>query len=722
MLDLLTKDSDHLKLGFDLAISKFGKNIELHGNDAFRMQMVELAIKNNYNVTFKDSFSENYRKELVSTMKAEFKLLEKNNQEFYAVNFKEIHGLLVTNISKVNVINEFGKFSEITKITLFDMQQQKEYQLSGGKIEYLVAQDKLKEGDLLSVDGKTQHEVKVNPHFWAKYTNDLKSGVLISDFIQDDKLIIELPAWRQAKYAEDYFTISQSEIASKLNDIGYQHGDLVSVQPKVNTDTKTMDYSFEIIGDGSFKKEAKKELIETDIKAAKLEIAHEGVDLSKEVTGKVIKYGHGVFKGQESSFILLEENTRKIDPVALKIKEDFCAKNNIALADLEKQVAGTVIEIGEAKFTDSAKDVTSFIKFSTIMGDKILWGNDLSRMVDEENIGIGDKLYVAQIGQIDVSKPEDKESKLRNAFACRHLEDPELEKSAALTSGLYTKYWNKGYKDLIDAGKVELNETMYIAKTNEDIELQDFKVKDFVVKHVPLDELRIEKQAAVDELKSKHEIELLGKSNSGVILEFGMNKFNETSKESFFINLQDVDGRVQTLRGSDLERLVKDNQLNVGDGVIIAKVADKDLGYGRIMALYDSEPLPIVKKVINDIKQDIQASHGDVVPTRSSVGTVLDFGSRTIKGEKLNFIKLQTDSVKSQVYWDKNLPIDGLVKGGSVYVAQVKEQVLQKEIKHEKFDARVVARNIDKRSVELVRKREIEASRKLDLDGRDFSI
>lgn len=721
-IDLITRDAEHLKLGFDLALSKFGKNIELHGNEAFRRQLVELAIKNNYDVTFKDAFSESYRKELVASMKAEYQAIEKNNKAFYAENYQEVNGLLVTKIAKVDVMNEAGKYSEVTKITVFDMQKQKEYHLSGGQIGYLVDQDKLKEGDLLSIDGKAQNAPKVDVNFWKKYTDDLKSGVLISDYIREDKLIIELPAWKQAKYTEEYFTVSQTDIAAKLKDLGYQHGDLVSVKPSVNIETKTLEYSFEIIGDGSFKKEAKKELIETDIKAAKQEIAHEGIDLTKEVTGKVVKCGHGVFKGQESSFILLEENTRKIDPAILKIKEEFCAKNSVTLADLEKQVAGTVLEIGAAKFNDKAKEVTSFIKFSTIMGEKTLWGNDLARMVDEGNISVGDKLYVAQIGQVDVSKPEDKDPKLRNAFACRGLDDSELEKSAALTSGLYTKYWNTGYKELIDAGKVEVGQTMYIAKTKEDLELQDYKVKDFMVKEVPLDKLQLEKQAAIDTLKVKHDLEIIDKSSSGVILEIGMSKFNENSKESFSIKIQEVDGRVQTLRGVDLERLVKDNDLKPGDGVIIAKVGDKDLGQGRFKAIYDSKSLPLAKEAIDGIKQDMKFSDDEVAPTRQSVGKIVDFGTRTIKGEKLNFIKLETESGKVQSYWDQNLPITGLIKNSTVFVAQVKEQTLTKEIKHERFDARVIAKDLDKRSVELVRKREIEASRKQDLGGRDFSI
>jgi len=59
-VELIQDTDDNVKLSLDLAMAKFGKNIELTGTAEFRQKVVEMAIKNNYKVEFLDEYSKKY--------------------------------------------------------------------------------------------------------------------------------------------------------------------------------------------------------------------------------------------------------------------------------------------------------------------------------------------------------------------------------------------------------------------------------------------------------------------------------------------------------------------------------------------------------------------------------------------------------------------------------------------------------------------------------------
>jgi hypothetical protein len=90
----------------------------------------------------------------------------------------------------------------------------------------------------------------------------------------------------------------------------------------------------------------------------------------------------------------------------------------------------------------------------------------------------------------------------------------------------------------------------------------------------------------------------------------------------------------------------------------------------------------------------------------------MDFGTRTIKGEKTNFIKLDVGGDKPFVYWDKDISIEGLEKGKSVFIAQTSQNKVKQEITHEDFKSKEICKDLNLRAVELVRTRERETQQK----------
>ena len=722
-VDLLTKDEEHLKLGLDLAISKYGSNLELFGSEEFRKNLVDLAIKNGYRVTFKDSFSEYYRQRRVVELKNEIHRLKQCNKNFFSDNHQSTGGLLVTKVEVVGVINEYGRYTEVGKLNVFDMNTKKEYEVSSNQITYLIKEGSVHSGDMISIDATSQNRIQIEPHFWSRYSRDLEQGVLISDFIQDNKIIVEFPEWRQAKYQQEYFTINSQGIADKLTELGYQHGDMVSIKPQINLQDKTMDYKLEIIGDGQYKAQAKKDILETDIQLARTELSanvvgENGGNPNKEISGKVISYGHGSYKGESSSYIILEDNSHKLPKEVVQFKEEFCSKHNIALHQLEKQFAGTIIDYGTAKYTEKAKEEIGFIKLNTPFGEKTVWGNDLTRVIADNNLNKGDNIYLAKIGERQFITENSEKPKTLFVYECAKIDKELSSKTAQLTRSPYTKYWNPGFKDLIDNKELTSGQTYYIASNSQTISYKEVLQRDFIIQPINND-LATEKQTAVDKILSRSDQKQLIKLVSGIILSYGVGKYSETSTPAFYVEVKDLQGKTQKLWGKDLERLVSENKLEVGEAVLLAKTGEKELNYGVKQSIYDCEKLPALQEATKEIKQQLKALDA-TEPTRASMGTILDFGTRTVKGEKLNFIKLVTDSGKEFTYWDKNLKVDNLEKGKSIYIAQAKEAIIRQEVRTDNFAAREVGRDINKRAVELVRKREIENARKEV--SKDFSL
>ena len=59
-LEVIKDTQDNIKLSLDLAITKFGKSIELTGTPEFKQKIIEMAVKNNYKVEFLDEYSRLY--------------------------------------------------------------------------------------------------------------------------------------------------------------------------------------------------------------------------------------------------------------------------------------------------------------------------------------------------------------------------------------------------------------------------------------------------------------------------------------------------------------------------------------------------------------------------------------------------------------------------------------------------------------------------------------
>ncbi|MBP9741729.1 MAG: relaxase/mobilization nuclease domain-containing protein [Burkholderiales bacterium] len=522
-IDILDNNVDSIKLALDLAITKYGKHIELFGSAEFRKQLVSLAIQNNYEITFKDSFSENYRRELISDMRNSYNLLEQGNMSFSKEGFKNLPDLLVTDIVKIDALDYNGKYVELTKIILLDINTKQEYQVDSKQLSSFGCYSKLNKGDMLKIDGAMQNRITVNAYFWNKYTADLYQGALISSFINDNKVVIELPKWKQAQYEEKYFTIEQPGLSQQLENIGYFKGDLVSINPVIDVENKEISYKFSIIADGKDKAQAKKDLWREDInKARELLSARNNIkqeELSKEVSGRVIDFGTGQYKGTQSSFIVMENANLRVNNKVLVQKEEFCRKHKVAIYNLEKEVVGKVIDFGVSAFQgNEIKNSKSFyLELMTSYGVRKIWGKDIERMLTDNNISKNDNIYMAKIGHNKSAYVGS--SKVMYKYECMKLSEAQMANANDYIAPLYCRYWNSQFKELIDNKLIVKNEYVYFAKVGEHTNVKHDKKNNFMTTPITLDiikpEIR-ESQQVSEEVKSdKFDAVLIGKNING---------------------------------------------------------------------------------------------------------------------------------------------------------------------------------------------------------------
>lgn len=660
-LDFMTSEEETLRLGLDLAMSKFGRKIELHGGEAFRRKVVEMVVKNNLKIDFKDGYSSQYKAEYLAKLAENMQVCESGSQNFLDINYKLKHNLIVLKIEDVDVINNKGRFEQIKQITICDTESNKEYKVASNQINHLIKMEHLHEGDVLTIDGTKQNSVKVNPFFWKKYTEDLKRGVLISDFIQDDKLIVEFPGKTQNKYADEYFNLRQANIKEKLNAINYQHGDVVSITATVNLDTKSIDYSFKILDDGSFKKQAKQDLLNGDITSAKIDL--NVVDLKpKEIIGTVVSFGHGLNKGQMSSYITLEEkNIRRISPEILDFKTKFCEKNNVALYNLEKHNVGIVLEHGIGKFNpkNEKEKENYYVKLQTPFGERTVWGIDLERLANEGSISTGMNIYLAKVREQTIASDDNrKKPSLINVFDAVEIPDVLQDKSRELLFDNYNKYWNKDFKELIDSNAIEKNKMFYVGKTGESVEVKEIVQNNFVIKAINLELVRDEEAVARDILIARNELSDKSKTSAGILNDFGEHKFSE-DKSSFYIELMDISGKKQRIWGDKLKAMIVGNELKIGDGVIVAKIGNER---------FDCEHLPELTNIVRSINQELKEAPKDV-PIIESIKSI-----ENIKPQETAEAKTKTVEIKKEFsHWD----IDVINQELSKNIESVLDSVIQ---------------------------------------------
>ena len=193
------------------------------------------------------------------------------------------------------------------------------------------------------------------------------------------------------------------------------------------------------------------------------------INVSKEICGKVVDFGCAYKNKEKSHFIVLEDNKYRIKPEVLEIKQAFCRKNEISLYGLDKEVCGEIVSFGSAKFDELKEDgrVSYYIDMKTQSGIKRVWGIDLERLVTEQSLSIGDNVYLAKVGYTRIKSPNDKYEKSMNRFDCIKLDQEQMKHQRELMRSMYTRYWNKGFGELIENGKIVRNEQLYLAKVGE---------------------------------------------------------------------------------------------------------------------------------------------------------------------------------------------------------------------------------------------------------------
>lgn len=711
-IDVLDKDENNLKLSLDLAISKFGTQLELFGSEDFKKQTVEMAIKNNYQLTYKDEFSRNYSKQYIEELKANFINLENSTQEFLNTKLKLKQELLVADISKLGAINLNGKFVEVTKVTLFNMLNKQEYVINQSLFPELTNLTNVKKGDMLILEDDFNSNIKVNHYFWSKYISDLRQGVTVEHNNGEDELVIKLPAYRQTKYEKEYFLINQPGIIKKLDRIGYQYGDLISVLPAINLKHSTIDYEFKIIGESAFKLQAKREILQQDINKAKLELSQENANLNeitKEISGKVIDFGQGINKRQQSSYIILEDLEHKISLEALQAKQEFCAKHMVSLYNLGREYVGEVVDFGASKYNEKSQE-SFFIKLNTLNGEKSIWGKDLERMVKENDVHEGEKLYIVNIGEAYFKSQESNKIIARPylKYECMRINEDLVLYTKDLLKSPYTRYWNSQFKELIDNKMLEKDKIVYIAKTGENTIKKTQVIREFAVKKINLELIKSELEQAKEEIKLKNNAGLFSKDAYGRILDFGKARYNENSSENHFIKIKEFNGEEKTFWGKDLERVIADNNLVKGEYAYLAKVGERSIAEGINFNKYDLKVLSNTTKHLNDIKSQVSDEFriSEDKFNKETVGKVVEFDTKLMpNGEKNSFIKIQDLRGNERIYWDKNLDlvINNIKKNDDVYFVQVHEQELQTEMVQDKFSVKVVGENLEQRALDLVK-------------------
>ncbi|MBY0379150.1 MAG: relaxase/mobilization nuclease domain-containing protein [Burkholderiales bacterium] len=574
-IDILKDSKDNLKLALDLSISKFGMSLELHGTENFRRKLVELSIKENYKVTFKDGFSETYRRDLIKQMKASHLELELSNKEALNTLSEKKANLLVVDSRIVETIDENGKYKEVYQISLIDLESKQEFKVNGPSVRYLLGSERLSVGNVVALTTE-QERIKIDPYYWSKYTTDIKRGVVIKEFITDNKIKIKMPDWLQKKYHEESFIIECPNLTDKLQSIGYQAGDLISVETSLNKETRQINYEFVLLGESKEKADIKKELLAEDIKHAQQKFYINDVS---EISGTIVeaKIRRNMETNSEIGVIVVSNDDVHIhaDVMALKVK--LCKENQVSLYDLEKEVAGKICNL---EFVDyKGKDIFC-MSIDTNNGVKKLYGQGVYDIAWEQKLKIGDNVYIAGAGkqgfkQIDGSI-DLKNEYTYNRFVALKLNEQQLKNIDDFTKVKFKKYKKEGYVDLINSKDIKVGENVTILKDGVKTIKDKVAKKDVVIASFDIEKLNNDMDKMHREFEIKYPSSVFNVAGDVVIGEI-QNIGNQTITENIkvpYVGLITASGNKVDLYGDDTKFVNKAKKI-LGARVVADTMVEK---------------------------------------------------------------------------------------------------------------------------------------------------
>lgn len=156
-IDVFNSAGDNAKLSLELAIMKFGNELDLSGSDDFKKQLVETAIKNNMKVTFIDEFSKQYAEQYRQKILSDTQQLNKTNSQFLQSQNSDRYLYLSTQAA--NILSNDNRVKSVNIHTIKNMNTNEVTQVSNSGLDYMYKDNKLEAGQVFDTklaDGKVK--------------------------------------------------------------------------------------------------------------------------------------------------------------------------------------------------------------------------------------------------------------------------------------------------------------------------------------------------------------------------------------------------------------------------------------------------------------------------------------------------------------------------------------------------------------------------------------
>lgn len=184
-IDIIDAKTDTLKISLQLAQKKFGNKLDLNGDDEFKKQVVEIALKNNMKITFIDDFSREYFDKRKSELLNQNQIIIEQNE---IIKNKNPTNIVLIAKEQVDTIKD-GFFKETNIYTFIDKDTNEKYKTSSHKLDYLEKHDNLHLGEQYKFT-ITDNEITVKAANNNLIRNELRKTILeesSKDFLNEIK-------------------------------------------------------------------------------------------------------------------------------------------------------------------------------------------------------------------------------------------------------------------------------------------------------------------------------------------------------------------------------------------------------------------------------------------------------------------------------------------------------------------------------------------------------
>lgn len=177
-IEVLKSDDDYIKLSLDLAVRKFGHEINLTGTDDFKISVIEYAINNNLNVSFIDEFSKHYSEKYHEQIENNTKIIEDSNVQINDLLNDKDHLIIkvIDHDSKNIIIND--KVCNVEIFNVIDQVSGNEYSLNSKQLEYYLEHNELSNEFTMQLHGN-KLDVRMSKN--SEIEKSLKESIINED-------------------------------------------------------------------------------------------------------------------------------------------------------------------------------------------------------------------------------------------------------------------------------------------------------------------------------------------------------------------------------------------------------------------------------------------------------------------------------------------------------------------------------------------------------------